>query len=51
MRDGELPEIFVLGADCLMAKEKFGTVVNDGYSIVKQAAQLNHARNALRAIS
>lgn len=27
MRDGELPEIFVLGSNCLMAKEEFGTVV------------------------
>ncbi len=27
MRDGELPEISVLGSNCLMAKEEFGTVV------------------------
>jgi hypothetical protein len=27
MRDGELPEIFVLGSNCLMAKKEFGTVV------------------------
>ena len=27
MRDGELPEIFVLSSNCLMAKEEFGTVV------------------------
>lgn len=27
MRDGELPDISVLGSNCLMAKEEFGTVV------------------------
>lgn len=27
MWDGELPGISVLGSDCLMAKEEFGTVV------------------------
>ena len=27
MRDGESPDISVLGSNCLMAKEEFGTVV------------------------